>query len=197
MTKEDFINIIDSNDKELIKKYINDPQFIAFIKQTKQEFQQKRQEQTNRAQKRIADIKNAITDLIESNKNTQSNPKVLSLNNKLDDSDLYEDTLESFCDQPESTTGNVLVCTYNTNKLTLEVNGIYQNVTASNFGNEIVFISDNKTINGFGDGDNTGGDKKLEVMLTYLDVDIMNPDLKIDPNLFNTGADYFVLISNY
>ena len=80
---------------------------------------------------------------------------------------------------------------------TLDVNGIYQNVTASNFGNEIVFISDNKTINGFGDGDNTGGHQNLEVVLTYLDGDIMNPDLKIDPNLFNTGADYFVLISNY
>lgn len=203
MTKLDVLDIIESNNKELINKYMSDPEFVAIIKQLKEEtskeLERNRKEQESKFQQEQSKIIATISNLLEKNKNTVSNPKVLSLNPKLDERDIYEDTIDSFTNnyKPESTTGNVLVCTYNTNKLTLEVNGIYQNVTAINFGNEIVFITDGKTIIGLGDGDNTSGEKKIQEFLRYLEGDILNPNFKIDPNLFNTGADYFVLINNY
>lgn len=197
MTRNEFIEIVESNDKNLIKTYLNDSEFLALAEQMREEAKQMRDEQTKIAQKRIDDINKSVSDLIEKNKNTVSNPKILSLNPKMDDRDYYEDTLDSFCREPETKKGNVLVCTNYIDKSTLVVNGMYQNVKVMNFGGEVVFISDGQTINAFGDGDNTDGHEELEVVLSFLDCNVMYPGVKIDPNVFNTGADYFVLINEY
>jgi hypothetical protein len=39
--------------------------------------------------------------------------------------------------------------------------------------------------------------KDLRVFLDYLDEDLLNPAMEIDCNLFNTEADYFVLVDSH
>jgi hypothetical protein len=51
-----------------------------------------------------------------------------------------------------------------------------------------------ETFNAIGDEDNTSGAKTLNELLSYIDMDVLDPSVKIDKNVFNTGADYFVMI---
>lgn len=80
------------------------------------------------------------------------------------------------------------------NKLSLKVKGMYENVKTINFGNELSFITDDKIINAIGSDGNTPCHTDLNSFLSYLDYDILNPSMDIDPNIFNTEADYFILI---
>jgi len=189
MTKEEFFKIIDSGDS---KSYLNNPEFISFAKQAKEEFEQSKSKKMLEKQKEISFIADAIKDLIEKNKDSIPDIKTLSINSKCDHSDIYEDMVDS--DSFESTSGNVLVCKYDIDKLELKVKGMYQSVKVINFGNEIVFVTDGKTINAIGDGDDTAGDNTIEGFLSYLESDILDPSIKIDKNIFNTGANYFVMI---
>ncbi len=193
MTKEDFLDIIDSNNKEIINKYINDPEFVAFVKELRKEFAEEKEKREKDFQEEKNRINNAINALIEQNKNTIPNIEVLSIDTQFDERDVYEDLGGSELER-ESIKGNVLVCSYN--ELELKVIGIYQDVEVINFQNEMVFVIDsNSVVNGLGNGDDTSGSDTLNDFLSYLYLDILEPSIKIDSNLFNTGADYFVLIN--
>ena len=189
MTKEEFFKIVDAGDSE---NYSNNPEFISFAKQAKEEYNQSKNQKRLEKSKEISMVENAIIDLIDKNKDSIPNIKTLSVNSKCDHSDVYEDMLDS--NEPESTSGNVLVCQYDMDNLELKVKGMYQNVKVINFGNEIVFVTDGKTFNAIGDGDDTAGNDTLEGLLSYLESDILDPNIKIDKNIFNTGANYFVML---
>ena len=75
--------------------------------------------------------------------------------------------------EPETASGNVLVCRYDIDNLELKVEGMYRNVDVVNFGNEIVFVTDGKTYNAIGDGDDTAGTETLKELLSYIDEDIL------------------------
>lgn len=140
------------------------------------------------------EIESTIIDLIEKNKDSIPNIKTLSINAKCDHSDVYEDMLDSNEGVYLDYYGNVLVCQYDIDSLELKVKGMYQSVKAINFNNEIVFVTNGQTFNALGDGDDTAGDDTLEGLLSYLESDILDPNIKIDKNIFNTGANYFVMV---
>lgn len=192
MTKEEFYKIVDAGD---IESYSNNPEFISFAKQAKEEHNQSKNQKRLEKQKEIAKAENAVIDLIEKNKDSIPNIKTLSINAKCD-KDVYEDMLDSNEGVYLDYYGNVLVCQYDIDSLELKVKGMYQSVKAINFNNEIVFVTNGQTFNALGDGDDTAGDDTLEGLLSYLESDILDPNIKIDKNIFNTGADYFVMIGD-
>jgi hypothetical protein len=193
MTKEEFFKIVDSGDSE---SYSNNPEFISFAKQAKEEYNQSKNQKRLEKQKEIAKAEKAVIDLIEKNKDSIPNIKTLSINPKCD-KDVYEDILDSNEGVYLDYYGNVLVCQYDIDNLELKVKGMYQSVKTINFNNEIVFVTNGQIFNALGDGDDTAGDDTLEGLLSYLESDILDPNIKIDKNIFNTGADYFVMISEY
>jgi 23S rRNA G2069 N7-methylase RlmK/C1962 C5-methylase RlmI len=190
MTKEEFFKIVDSGDSE---SYSNNPEFISFAKQAKEEYNQSKNQKRLEKQKEIAKAEKAVIDLIEKNKDSIPNIKTLSINTKCD-KDVYEDMLDSQEGVYLDYYGNVLVCQYDIDNLELKVKGMYQNVKAINFNNEIVFVTNGQTFNALGDGDDTAGDDTLEGLLSYLESDILDPNIKIDKNIFNTGANYFLIL---
>ena len=191
MTKEEFYKIVDAGDSE---SYSNNPEFISFAKQAKEEHNQSKNQKRLEKQKEISMIESTIIDLIEKNKDSIPNIKTLSINAKCDHSDVYEDMLDSNEGVYLDYYGNVLVCQYDIDSLELKVKGMYQSVKAINFNNEIVFVTNGQTFNALGDGDDTAGDDTLEGLLSYLESDILDPNIKIDKNIFNTGANYFVMV---
>ncbi len=195
MTKDEFLKIIEFADDSVILSYAGDPDFRAFAKEWREKFKQERENQTNEITKYRQNVKNSITELIEKNKDIEPNVKELTIT-KYNDSDLYEDNIDDF-DSPETSQGNILICSYNIDNTELKVKGMYRGVKAINFGNEYVFVTDGETFNAIGDEDNTSGAKTLNELLSYIDSDVLDTSVKIDKNVFNTGADYFVMISEY
>ena len=188
MTKEEFLKIVDSGNS---KDYSNNAEFISIAKQVSEEYKQQRESQSKSKQLILDKIENTIIDLIEKNKDSIPNIKTLSINPKCNHNDVYEDMIDS--NEPETASGNVLVCRYDIDSLELKVEGMYRNVDVVNFGNEIVFVTDGKTFNAVGDGDDTAGTETLKELLSYIDEDILETSLRIDKNLFNTDANYFIL----
>lgn len=195
MTKDEFLKIIEFADESVILSYAANTDFRAFAKEWREQFKQEKENQTNKITKHRQNVKNSITELIEKNKDIKPNVKELTIS-KYNDSDLYEDNIDDF-DSPEISQGNVLVCSYSIDNLKLKVKGMYRGVKAINFGNEYVFVTNGKTFNAIGDEDNTSGAKTLNELLSYIDMDVLDQSVKIDKNVFNTGADYFVMISEY
>jgi hypothetical protein len=188
MTKEEFLKIVDSGNS---KDYSNNVEFISIAKQVSEEYKQQRENQSKSKQLILDKIENTIIDLIDKNKDSIPNIKTLSINPKCNHNDVYEDMIDS--NEPETASGNVLVCRYDIDNLELKVEGMYRNVDVVNFGNEIVFVTDGKTFNAVGDGDDTAGAETLKELLSYIDEDILESSLRIDKNLFNTDANYFIL----
>lgn len=194
MTKKEFLNIIDSGDQELIKNHINDPLFKNFMQEVQNDFKQYKEDVKKRYQEEKDIEKKTIFNIINENKNTKSNPKELKLNKNQNDYDFYLDTIDSFGEnhKPEQVKGNVLVCHFNEDRMTLDVKGMYHDVKVINFDNEFVFVTDGETFNEIGDQE-PAGSKTLEGVLKYL-YDLN--DITIDKNIFNTGADYFVIVTD-
>lgn len=197
MTKQEFLNIVDSGDKARMTKHSSDPDFIKFAKEIREEFKATRKKETERIQE-SQDVKNsAISSLIQSNKDII--PKVNTLvvpqkndEQKEDDREFYNEVLEDFYNEYESVKGNVLVCAYDDRDSRLLVYGMYKDVEVRNFGGEHIFVIDgDRLFFGFGTESYPIGAKNLETFLSCLDVDL--DSMKIDENLFNTGADYFIL----
>ena len=188
MTKEEFLKIVDSGNS---KDYSNNDEFISIAKQVIKEYKQQRENQRKSKQLILDKIENTIIDIIEKNNDSITKIKTLSINPKYNDNDLYQDMIDS--NEPEKESGNVLVCRYDIDKLELKVEGMYRNVDVINFGNEIVFVTDGKTFNAIGDGEDTAGSETLKGLLSYIDEDILETSLRIDKNLFNTDANYFIL----
>jgi len=195
MTKDEFLKIIEFADDSVILSYASDADFRAFTKEWREQFKQERENKTNEITKYRKNVENSITELIEKNKDIDPNVKELIIT-KYNEIDLYEDNIDNF-DSPETSQGNILICSYNIDNTELKVKGMYRGVESINFDNEYVFVTDGETFNGIGDGDNTSGAKTLNELLSYIDMDVLDPSVKIDKNVFNTGADYFIMISDY
>jgi hypothetical protein len=191
MTKKEFLNIIDSGDQELIKNHISDPVFKNFMQEVQNDFKQYQEDLKKQYQGEKDIEKKTIFNIVNENKNTKSNPKELKLNKNQNDYDFYLDTIDSFGEnhKPEQVKGNVLVCYFNEDRMTLDVKGMYHDVKVINFDNEFVFVTDGETFNEIGDQE-PAGSKTLEGVLKYL-YDLN--DITIDKNIFNTGADYFII----
>lgn len=89
MTKEEFIEIVDS--EENLERYLDDPDFIGFTKEMLGEFREKEAKQRSDFEKRENKINEFINDLIEKNKDNQPKLDTLILDPKSDESDFYEE----------------------------------------------------------------------------------------------------------
>jgi hypothetical protein len=190
MTKQEFLNIIDSGNETIIKSYINDEQFINFVKEVKDEFNKSREKSMNDFHERESNRLKKIKELIKQNKDVV--PSIETLSVKHNDKDFYDEVCEDFTDGPDTASGDVLICTYSYNDDVLKVKGMYKNVEVHNFQNEQIFIIDGDKVKLLGSSSDPLGASTLEEFLNYIESDPSS--VEIDSNVFNTNANYFVML---